>query len=249
MSTTTVRSSLRSQSQRYTSSVTLPPVLKPLSIAFSTFVDAMQSQGPKKIFDMPSKLFSRLPARYKKYNLKKIVPIALLVLIVAVVLVRLTQAASTTAAPAAGDTRYEVKGAVSTKELNREFQYPIKDSKGKEVTKLKYLIENAELRDEIIVKGQRAVAVKGRLFLILTIKVTNDYNKGIDLNARDYIRLATANNPEEKLAPDVHNDPVTVQAISTKYTRLGFPINDTDRKMTLYVGELNGDKEAIELEL
>lgn len=250
MNTTTIRSGLRSQSLQRTGSVTFVSFLKPITIAFSDFVDTLKSTKRNKIFQLPSRIFSRLPSKFRNYKHKRLVPVALLVIIAAIIAIRLATATSTTAAPAAsGDSRYEVRGPVSTKELNREFLYPIKNSKGKEVTKLKYLLETAELRDEIIVKGQRAVAVKGRLFLILTVKITNEYDKGIDINARDYVRISTTDNPEEKLAADVHNDPVTVQAISTKYTRLGFPINDTDRKLTLYVGELNGDKEAIEIEL
>lgn len=249
MNTTTVRPVIKSASRTKSSAVNFSSFFKPVTIAFSVVIDQIQSSpGTNKISRMFSKVKSRLPVKFRKINFKKVAPVALLIIIIAVVAYRLTNASRTTAAPVANDSRYEVKGAVAIKEINREFLFPIKDSKGKTVTDLKYLIESAELRDEIIVKGQRAVAVKGRLFLILTVKITNDYNKGIDINARDYIRVATADNPEEKLAPDVHNDPVTVQAISTKYTRLGLPINDTDRKVTLFVGELNGEKESIELE-
>jgi hypothetical protein len=51
------------------------------------------------------------------------------------------------------------------------------------------------------------------------------------------------------LAPEIHNDPVEVQALSTKYTRLAFPIDDTYKDLTLYVGEINGHKDAIKLNL
>jgi hypothetical protein len=56
-------------------------------------------------------------------------------------------------------------------------------------------------------------------------------------------------NTSELLAPDIHNDPVEVQAISTKPTRVGFPINDTDKKLTLFIGEINGQKDKVELGL
>lgn len=145
--------------------------------------------------------------------------------------------------------RVEVKGAKAAQDLNREFTFPLKDDKGKEVSKIKFVVERAELRDEIIVKGQRATAVKGRTFLIITLKITNEHNQPIEIDTRDYIRLSVNGNESELLAPDIHNDPVEVQAISTKYTRVGFPINDSDRNLVLLVGEINGEKQKIALEL
>lgn len=132
--------------------------------------------------------------------------------------------------------------------LNREFQFPIKDTTGKEVSQIKYEVQNVEQRNQIIIQGQTATAVAGRTFLILNLKITNTYDKSIQINARDYVRLSV-NGSDEKLAPDIHNDPVDVQAISTKYTRLGFPINTTDKNLILQVGEISGKKESINLNL
>lgn len=69
------------------------------------------------------------------------------------------------------------------------------------------------------------------------------------MNTRDYVRLIIDGNQEEKLAPDIHNDPVEIQAISTKQTRLGFAIDDNDKSLALQVGEIDGEKEVIELNL
>jgi|Napbiome12C3dose_1001474.scaffolds.fasta_scaffold00012_80 hypothetical protein len=132
--------------------------------------------------------------------------------------------------------------------LNKEFSFPIKNDKNQEVGKIKYLINGAEERDEIIIKGQKATAVAGRTFLILNLKIDNNSKNGIQMNTRDYVRL-TVNNGSEWLAPDIHNDPVEIQAISTKYTRIGFPISDTDKKLKLQIGEINGDKEIVDLKL
>lgn len=130
--------------------------------------------------------------------------------------------------------------------LNKEFLFSLRDEKGKKISDFKYIIETADLQDEIIVKGQRARSIKGKTFLILNLKISNSYNKGIVLNSKDYIRL-TANNKNEMLASDVHNDPVQVQAISTKLTRLGFPISVFDKNLTLHIGEIDGKKETITL--
>lgn len=145
------------------------------------------------------------------------------------------------------DQRVSLKKPKAQQVINKEFLFPLKDEKGKEVSKIKYYIQDAQLQDEIVVKGQRATAVKGRTFLIIYLKITNDFNQDISLKSRDYVRLMV-NNSTEKLAPDIHNDPVEIQAISTKYTRLGFPINDSDTNLILQIGEITGNKQNIKLD-
>ncbi len=142
------------------------------------------------------------------------------------------------------DVRTELKAPTAAYTIQKQFLFPLKDQNGKEVSRLKFFIENAELRDEIIVKGKRALAVKGRTFLIFNLKVTNDYTLPVSINSRDYFRVLVGKNAE-KLAPEIHNDPVEIQAISTKYTRIGLPIDDSDKEITLQVGEINGKKENI----
>lgn len=142
-----------------------------------------------------------------------------------------------------------VEKAKKSQEINKEFSFPLNDDSGEKIGDVRYMIEKAELMDEIIVKGQKATAVKGRTFLILTLKITNEYKQAIEMNSKDYLRLSVNGNREEWLAPDIHNDPVEIQAISTKYTRVGFPINDKDKDLILRIGEIDGEKEEIPLEL
>ncbi len=130
--------------------------------------------------------------------------------------------------------------------LQKEFSFPLKDATGKEVSKIKVALLNAAQQRVIIVKGRQARALSNRTFLVINLKITNDYNKTIQINLRDYLRL-TVNKSSEKLAPDIHNDPVEIQALSTKYTRVGFPINRSDKNIVLQVGEINRDKEMIPL--
>lgn len=145
--------------------------------------------------------------------------------------------------------RVEVKDARSSKDVNFNFSFPLKDSNKETVSEVKVTIESAELRDEIIVKGKKATSVKGRTFLVLNIKVKNEYDQAIEVNTRNYIRLSVNGNEDEWLAPDIHNDPLEVQAISTKMTRMGFPVNESDKDFVLQIGEITGDKQKVELDL
>lgn len=143
------------------------------------------------------------------------------------------------------DPRLDVLGAKATTDINKDFEFPLRASDGEEVSKIKFTIETAELVDEIIVQGKKHSAVKGRTFLVLMLKIVNDYDQAIEIDTRDYVRLIVNDNENERLAADIHNDPVLIQAISTKRTRLGFFINDDDKDFSLFVGEISGDKEKL----
>lgn len=152
-----------------------------------------------------------------------------------------------TTPPIVGENRAQLTPPKSTQSITREFSFPLRDQKGEEVSKVKFVIENAESRNQIIVKGQRATAVRGKIFLILNIKITNEYNKSIEIKTRDYLRLQVNDNEKELLAPDIHNDPVEVLASSTKTTRVGFTLNEFDKNLKLRVGEIDKEKTIIDI--
>ena len=132
-------------------------------------------------------------------------------------------------------------------EIGKIFYIPITDSQGSTIKELKLTLIDYEITDEIIVGGKKANAVEGRKFLVVNLKVENSLDQAVQINTRDYIRLSF-NNSGSWVAPDIHNDPVEVQPLSVKLTRLGFPINNDDSDFKLQVGELNGQKEIISLD-
>lgn len=190
--------------------------------------------------------------RFRKINLgrtnpKILVAVSIVVVIFLVLLIK-SRSSQSSSSQVAGD-RIEVASPVSSQDLNKEFEFPLKDNSGKEVSKIKYVLDTAEIRNEIIVQGKKAAAIKGRTFLVLNIKIINDYNKVINVNSRDYVRLSVNGNKNDWFAADVHNDPVEVQPASTKLTRLAFPVNETDKDFAIRLGEIDGEKEEINLTL
>lgn len=131
-------------------------------------------------------------------------------------------------------------------DLGKEFTFPIQDTNGREITKLVYTIDSAQLAGSVVVQGQRANAVEGRKFLVLVLKLINDSNQTVNLNTRNYVRLST-NGKTDWLAGDIHNDPVEVQPISTKFTRLGFAVDGQVKNFKIQVGEINGEKTVFDL--
>lgn len=181
-------------------------------------------------------------------NLKKYLPLSILVLGVLIV-VGGVAAVVVKSRSNSSDSRVEVAGAKAKQDINQDFSMPIRGEDDQEITSIKLTLESVELRDEIIVQGKRASSVKGRTFLILNLKLTNDFDRGISMAIKDYFRLTVNGNENELLAADIHNDPVVIQPKSTKYSRIGFPINDADKQMVLWVGELGGEKQKLELNL
>ena len=182
-------------------------------------------------------------------NKKKSIYFIIAILLIAGLIYFLSQRASSSSEKSVkldNSEKINVSKPLKSKVINNEKSYPLKDSEGEDVSKFIYTIEKAELRDEIIVKGQKATAVKGQTILILYIKLKNEFDKGIQINTKDYVRLSV-NGKDEWIAPDILNDPVEVQAISTKYSRLGFPINETDKDLKLQIGEIKGEKETIDV--
>lgn len=188
--------------------------------------------------------FNRFHFKPKKLLLA-IVPILIVVVLITVIAQAFRsqpQVQNATTANAA--TQPYVK---SSKPINKTFHFPLKDNNGKDVGTFTYEIQNAELRNQIVVKGQPATAVPGRTFLIINFQLKNDLPQGLEIRTRDYVRLSVNGDKNDLQAPDIYNDPVQLQAISVQYNRLGFAINESDKDLVLFVGAINGSKTQIPL--
>lgn len=192
---------------------------------------------------------SKFKFNFNKKTIRLIFPIILGLIVVAAIVNVVRSLPDAKSKQETGSTKLSVPDALATINLEKKFDFPLKDEKGKTVGTFEYVIQSAQLQNQIIVQGQRATAVSGKVFLILNLKITNNLKQMIQLNTRDYLRLVVTSNDSEQLAPDIHNDPVEVQAISTKYTRVGIALDEVDIKknVQLKVGEIDGEKQNIDL--
>lgn len=217
------------------------------SNTYNNSIDAAKSNASKMThFSKPN---FNLGNKFKHSNKTHIYIGGILILLVVTFLAgRFFAPKATLGALTTSDGRTTAPAPKAMQGLNKTYEFPLTDANGKVVSKIKYVLETANLQDSFIYQGKLATAVKGRTFLIFDIKITNPYSKTIQINSKDYIRVKL-NGSDEQLAPEIHNDPVQIQANSTKYTRIGLPINDTDKNIVILVGELNGKKEIIKLNL
>ncbi len=146
-------------------------------------------------------------------------------------------------------TSAQVQGTsiqTQTAVINREFSFQVYDKEKQLADPIRYILTDAQLTNRIVIKGQAATAVKGRTFLIINLKLVNDTNQSLFLNTRNYIRVQPAG-VQDKLAADIHNDTAEVQPDSTKLTRVGLPVDEGIKEFTLFVGEIDGEKEKIDI--
>jgi len=188
---------------------------------------------------------SRKTKNIFKRSLKLVVPMIFIIVIVLVIRIVWINAMATKQASA--NSQLTLQTPTATESINKTYSFTLKDSDGKDAGSFSYTIQSADIQKQIIVQGKPVNAVTGREFLIINLKLSNALNKGIQINTRDYIRLSTNNDLNDWLAPEIHNDPVEVQAISTQFTRVGFPIYTTDKHLLLQIGEINGKKTRIPL--
>jgi len=194
--------------------------------------------------------FKKIKRFFKNSSSLPFIIIAVVIVVIGAILI--TRSVKHQTAQVAGtatqNSQVNVAKPLAQETLNKSFDFPLKDAAGKTVSKFNYEVLSAEEDNQIIIKGQMATAVQGKTFLILNLKITNSFDKDVQLNTRDYVRLIV-DNSSDRLAADVHNDPVDVQAISTKYTRVGFPIAVDAKNLKLEVGEIDGPKQSIQLNL
>jgi hypothetical protein len=202
---------------------------------------------------MKSKKFQRF---FKKPRMLPFIIVAIIVFVIAIVGIgSVIRKSTTNVTPTSASTttgsnntqQVNVPKPVATETLNKNFAFPLKDATGKVVSNIQYEIQSAEMDNQVIVKGEVATAITGKTFLILNLQITNNYDKAVQLNTRDYVRLIVNGNNDEKLAATIHNDPVDVEPISTTFTRIGFPISTNTTSLALEVGEIDGPKQTIPL--
>ncbi len=132
--------------------------------------------------------------------------------------------------------------------VDKSFEFPALNNQGKATKeKIKFTIANAEKTNQVTVKDQVFTAKNNKLFLIINLEYKNDTTTSLNIFPGDLIRLTYDGKDENKFAPDLHNNLVPISAISTKLDRIGFVVPDSIKDFKLFIGELEGKKETVEI--
>lgn len=140
-----------------------------------------------------------------------------------------------------------------TASVNRSFDFPAVITINNRVQpsrdKVKLKVANVEKTNQVIVQDQVFTARNSKKFLIVNLELRNDTKGPLNIVPGDLIRLAITGNEDTKFAPDLHNNTVSIAAISTKIDRVGFVIPEDAKSFKLYIGEIDGTKEEIAINL
>lgn len=132
--------------------------------------------------------------------------------------------------------------------LGKSWDFTALNNAGKPLgSKVKFTLSTAEKTNQVLVNDKAFTAKNNKLFLILNLELKNDATQPVNILPGDLIRLSYDGDDDNKFAPDLHNNLVGVSAISTKLDRVGFVIPETARNFKIYIGEIEGKKESIDI--
>ncbi len=115
----------------------------------------------------------------------------------------------------------------------------------KKLSKVNLRLTSAEKRTEILVQGKPAQTKNDKIFLVLNLEIDNSDSLPKYMSPVDVFRLVSADG--KLFAADVHSGMLEIQPLSTKLNKIAFVINKDDKQFNLKVGELEGDKEDIQI--
>lgn len=131
--------------------------------------------------------------------------------------------------------------------IDKTYSFSGLDDKGKKKDKIELKITEVEKTDQVVVQDKTYTAQNEKVFLIVNFELKNDSTTGLNIFPGDLLRLIVDDNEEKKYAPDLHNNFVLVAPLSTKVDRVGFVVLQKFENLKLQVGELEGEKEVIEI--
>ncbi len=106
-------------------------------------------------------------------------------------------------------------------------------------------ITDAQFADSILVQGKRARPVKGKLFLIVNMEITNPHKVQLYAFPVDLFRFIREDG--QKFAPSVHQGTVLVRPVATKKNNVAFVVLPDEKKFKIEVGDINKAKETLEI--
>lgn len=144
-----------------------------------------------------------------------------------------------------GDEDEDGSEVLASQELNVSYTFSALDSSSTPAGEVVFRIARAEKAQEVLVQGRPANAKGDKAFLVLHIEIDNSDIEKRYISPVDVLRLI---GDEGKLfAPDIHSSVVEIQPISTKITRVGFVVLKARDNFQIQVGELEGEKQILEV--
>lgn len=131
--------------------------------------------------------------------------------------------------------------------LDQSFNFPIYSQGQKTENGLELKVTTIERSDQVVVNGKTATSKEGKDFLIINIEIKNPTNDKLNVHPVDFFRLV--DDSGNHFAADVYNDPVVSEPIAIKKTRIGYVVDKSQSNFKFEVGEINGEKQTVEVNI
>lgn len=128
-------------------------------------------------------------------------------------------------------------------DIKREFEFPLQQSRGK--SSLKFSLISAQLADTVANQGNPIQSNPDKQFLIIFLELQNNSQSPVQIDSRDFVRLI--DKEEKKYAPDLYNGLIEIPAISVKKDEIGFMVAADQKQFRIQVGEIEKEKEIVEI--
>lgn len=131
-------------------------------------------------------------------------------------------------------------------DVNRKFEVPIRDTKGDPTgANLTIILTTMDKANRILIQGKPATARDTKAFMILNLEIENSTSDQLTIKPVDLVRLIDSEG--RSFAPDVHNNEVVAEPVSVKKTRVGFVADENQNNFKFLIGEVNGEKQVVEI--
>jgi hypothetical protein len=132
--------------------------------------------------------------------------------------------------------------------LNKKLNFPIKDRSGKDTgNQLVVNFTSVERSEKILYKGRPLLPRKSKDFIVINIEIENSTKDRLTVRPADFMRLVMPDG--KQFAPDIQTDPIKVEPLSIKRTRTVYIVNDNQRDLKFLIGEINGNRETVEVKI
>lgn len=136
----------------------------------------------------------------------------------------------------------------STGKLDKQVSFPIRDREGKDTgNRLTVTFTTLERANKLLYGGKPLTAKQGKDFVVSNIEIENTTKDRLTVRPVDFIRLVDSNG--KNYAPDIQTNSLKVEALSIKKTRTIFIVNEEPKTLKFLVGEINGNRETVEVTL
>ena len=187
--------------------------------------------------------FYTMPDKINSKGLPKLLIPAVVILIFAGIFIFAQQKPSSSTTRSI--TTSNSNSLLASAEINKTKEFQAQVSRKTTKEKIGFTIKRAELKNEIRVKDETRRAASDKAYLLLRLELQNDTTKRLVFISTDYIRMLGPD--DRKYAPDFHNGAILIEPLSVRNDLVAFVVDRNQKQASFLVGELDGEKEQIDI--